>query len=332
MDMQNGKIVKGVGGKYTVRTSDGTRLVARARGVFRHERISPEVGDNVCLRIEENGDAYIESIDKRKNLLIRPPMANLDILFITAAAAKPAPVLSTLDKLSAICVHDGILPVFVITKCDLDPAGGAALAKLYKKSGFPAFTLRGLGEDADGADGAGDADSADSANGDCGDCGDCGEIAALRAFLAEHLPGKTAAFAGASGIGKSTLLNLLFPALALATGSISEKIARGKHTTRHVELFEADGGLIADTPGFSMLDFMRFDFMKVGDLADAFPDFAPYLGRCRYTKCTHLCEDGCAVCAAVADGKIAASRHDSYVELYRILKEKKEWKKNGRFA
>ena len=317
MDRINGKIVKGVGGKYTV-LSDGKRYAARARGVFRHEQISPEVGDDVTLRIEANGDAYIESIGARKNLLIRPPMANLDILFITAAAAKPAPVLSTLDKLSAICVHGGILPVFVITKCDLDPAGGARIAALYEKSGFPAFTLRGLGEDADGTNGAGGTDA--------------DEVAALRDFLAENLPGKTAAFAGASGIGKSTLLNLLFPALALATGSISERIERGRHTTRHVELFEADGGLVADTPGFGMLDFMRFDFMKVGDLADAFPDFAPYLGRCRYTKCTHLCEDGCAVCEAVERGDIERSRHDSYVELYHTLKEKKEWKKNGRFA
>ena len=318
MEKANGKIVKGVGGKYTVRPADGTRFAARARGAFRHAQSSPEGGDDVTLRIEENGDTYIESIGARKNLLIRPPMANLDILFITAAAAKPAPVLSTLDKLSAICVHGGILPVFVITKCDLDPAGGARIAALYEKSGFPAFTLRGLGEDADGTSGAGGTDA--------------GEVAALRAFLAESLPGKTAAFAGASGIGKSTLLNLLFPALALATGSISEKIERGRHTTRHVELFEADGGLVADTPGFGMLDFMRFDFMKVGDLADAFPDFAPYLGRCRYTKCTHLCEDGCAVCEAVERGDIERSRHDSYVELYHTLKEKKEWKKNGRFA
>lgn len=324
MEKANGKIVKGVGGKYTVRTADGARFAARARGAFRHAQISPEVGDDVMLRIEENGDAYIESIGARRNLLIRPPMANLDILFITAAAAKPAPILSTLDKLSAICVHGGILPVFVITKCDLDPAGGARIAALYEKSGFPAFTLRGLGED------AGSADGTESTNGTGGT--DAGEVTALRAFLAENLPGKTAAFAGASGIGKSTLLNLLFPALALATGSISEKIERGRHTTRHVELFEADGGLVADTPGFSMLDFMRFDFMKVGDLADAFPDFAPYLGKCRYTKCTHLCEDGCAVCEAVARGDIERSRHDSYVELYHTLKEKKEWKKNSRFA
>ncbi len=208
MDKQNGKIVKGVGGKYTVLCADGVRITARARGAFRHEQISPEVGDDVTLRIEENGDAYIESIGGRKNLLIRPPMANLDILFITAAAAKPAPVLSTLDKLSAICVHGGILPVFVITKCDLDPDGGARIAALYRKSGFPAFTLRGLGEDAGGADVSIDPE----------------EVGALRAFLTANLPGKTAAFAGASGIGKSTLLKLLFHTHALTTGSISEKI------------------------------------------------------------------------------------------------------------
>ncbi|MBQ6614692.1 MAG: ribosome small subunit-dependent GTPase A [Clostridia bacterium] len=299
MEKLRGKIIKGVGGKYFVKCGDEC-ISARARGVFRHEQISPEVGDNVLLRIEENGDAYIEDIRERKNLLIRPPMANLDYMFITAAAAKPCPVPATLDKLSAICVHSDITPVFVITKCDLDGENGERLAALYRKSGFTVFTLST--EDKEG-------------------------IERLRGFLEENLPGKTAAFAGASGIGKSTLLNALFPSLALATGGISEKIARGKHTTRHVELFEVYGGMLADTPGFSMLDFMRFDFMKVDDLAYAFPEFEEYLGQCRYKKCTHLCEDGCAIVEALGEGKIESSRHESYVELYNILKDKKEWKK-----
>ncbi len=299
MEKRQGKIIKGVGGKYTVLAGDA-RITARARGVFRHEQISPEVGDNVTVRIENEGDAYIEDILDRKNLLIRPPMANLDYMFITAAAAKPAPIPATLDKLSAICVHSDIIPVFVITKCDLDPENGEKLATLYRNSGFTVFTLSA--EDGEG-------------------------IEALRAFLIENLPGKTAAFAGASGIGKSTLLNALFPELGLATGGISEKIARGKHTTRHVELFEALGGMLADTPGFSMLDFMRFDFMTVEDLPYAFPEFEEHIGRCRYTKCTHLCEDGCAIVEALADGKIEKSRHESYVELYTILKDKKAWKK-----
>lgn len=296
---KNGKIIKGVGGKYTV--SCGDELIsARARGVFRHEQISPEIGDNVTVRIENEGDAYIEDIAERKNLLIRPPMANLDYMFITAAAAKPAPVLATLDKLSAICVNSDITPVFVITKCDLDRENGERLAAIYKKSGFDVFLLSS--EDKEGID-------------------------ELRDFLSENLVGKTAAFAGASGIGKSTLLNALFPELKLATGGISEKISRGKHTTRHVELFEVFGGMIADTPGFSMLDFMRFDFMTVAELPYAFPEFSDLLGRCRYTKCTHLCEDGCAIVEALNEGKIEKSRHDSYVELYNILKDKKEWKK-----
>lgn len=299
MEKKQGKIIKGVGGKYTVLAGDA-RITARARGVFRHEQISPEVGDNVTIRIENEGDAYIEDILDRKNLLIRPPMANLDYMFITAAAAKPAPIPATLDKLSAICVHSDIIPVFVITKCDLDPENGEKLATLYRNSGFTVFTLSA--EDGEG-------------------------IEALRAFLIENLPRKTAAFAGASGIGKSTLLNALFPELGLATGGISEKIARGKHTTRHVELFEALGGMLADTPGFSMLDFMRFDFMTVEDLPYAFPEFEKHIGRCRYTKCTHLCEDGCAIVEALADGKIEKSRHESYVELYTILKDKKAWKK-----
>lgn len=296
---QDGKIIKGVGGKYTVLCGEET-VTARARGVFRHEQISPEVGDNVTVRIEQEGDAYIEDIHERKNLLIRPPMANLDYMFITASAAKPAPILATLDKLSAICVHSDIVPVFVITKCDLDPEMGQKLAKLYRHSGFTVFTLSA--EDGEG-------------------------IEELRAFLQENLPNQTAAFAGASGIGKSTLLNALFPALGLATGGISERIARGKHTTRHVELFSAFGGMVADTPGFSMLDFMRFDFMTAEDLPYAFPEIEPYLGRCRYTKCTHLCEEGCAIVEAVQNGEIEPSRHESYVELYNILKDKKEWKK-----
>ena len=299
MEKLEGKIIKGVGGKYFVKCADEC-ISARARGVFRHEQISPEVGDNVILRIEENGDAYIEDILERKNLLIRPPMANLDYMFITAAAAKPCPIPATLDKLSAICVHSDITPIFVITKCDLDRENGEKLASLYRKSGFTVFTLST--EDKEG-------------------------IERLRVFLEENLPGKTAAFAGASGIGKSTLLNALFPSLALATGGISEKIARGKHTTRHVELFEVYGGMLADTPGFSMLDFMRFDFMKVDDLAFAFPEFEEYLGGCRYKKCTHLCEDGCAIVEALGEGKIEPSRHASYVELFSILKDKKEWKK-----
>lgn len=299
MDRLNGKIVKGVGGKYSVRCGD-TLVSARARGVFRHEQISPEVGDNVLLRIEENGDAYIEDISDRKNLLIRPPMANLDYMFITAAAAKPAPIPATLDKLSAICVHSDIIPVFVITKCDLDRENGERLASLYRRSGFTVFTLSA--EDKEGVD-------------------------ELRGFLERNMAGKTAAFAGASGIGKSTLLNALFPSLTLATGGISEKIQRGKHTTRHVELFPVYGGMLADTPGFSMLDFMRFDFMKVDDLAYAFPEFEKHLGSCKYKKCTHLCEDGCAIVEALNDGKIEKSRHESYVELYNILKDKKEWKK-----
>lgn len=302
MRTESGKIIRGVGGKYEVLCQD--RLFsARARGVFRHEQISPEVGDNVTLRLEESGEGYIEKILPRKNLLIRPPLANLDLMLITAAAAKPAPSLSTLDKLSAICVHADVLPVFVITKCDIDHAAGARLAKVYRRSGFQTFEISAL-------TGAG--------------------TAALREYLEKTLPEKTAALAGASGIGKSTLLNLLFPNLCLATGGVSKKIARGRHTTRHVELFPALGGLIADTPGFGMLDFMRFDFMEAADLAGAFPEFAPYLGTCRYADCTHLCEDGCAVVKAVRDGKIEKTRHESYVELYTILKDKKAWQKPPR--
>ena len=299
MQSIKGKILKGVGGKYEV-LCEGETYTARARGVFRHDGISPQVGDNVTLRLEDTGEHYIDRIAERKNLLIRPPLANLDYMLITAAAAKPAPVLETLDKLSVICAHNAITPVFVITKCDLARDVGKELAALYRGAGFTAFTL------ADGDEEA---------------------TKALRLWLEDALRGHTAAFAGASGIGKSTLLNRLFPRLSLTTGEISEKISRGKHTTRHVELFPLCGGFIADTPGFSMLDFLRFDFMDLDALAGAFAEFAPYLGRCRYKDCTHLCEEGCAIVDAVANGKIAPSRHESYKSLYHTLKNKHAWTK-----
>jgi ribosome biogenesis GTPase len=144
--------------------------------------------------------------------------------------------------------------------------------------------------------------------------------------LQNKLPGKIAAFAGASGVGKSTLLNRLFPDLSLATGAVSEKTERGRHTTRKVELFPHAGGFIADTPGFTMLDFEHFDFFTKEDLTYTFPEFEPYLGKCRYTKCSHTKEDGCAILEAKKRGEISQSRHDSYLELYTTLKNKREWK------
>lgn len=309
-----GKILKGVGGLYTVRIlSDNSPLLGqcvrcRARGAFRHNHKTPLPGDNVIISHDaqtegsEGTNFVIDSIYERRNSLIRPPLANLDYLFVTMAAASPAPILPTVDKLLCIAEHNKIEPVVVITKCELDSAKANELYDTYTKCGFECFML--------------------SAVEDIG-------ISPIDEFISHKLSTKTAAFAGASGIGKSTLLNRLFPDLCLNTSEISKKIERGRHTTREVELFplsdSPDSGYIADTPGFSMLDFKRFDFFEKDELIDTMREFAPYIGQCRYTKCSHTKEQGCAIIEAVRMGNIPRSRHESYVELYEILKTRKKW-------
>lgn len=309
-----GKIIKGVGGLYTVRLEaadeNGERNVScRPRGVFRHKHQSLLAGDNVTVIKEEHaagtkdgGGYVIDVVDERRNSLIRPPLANLDILFVTMAAASPDPILTTVDKLIAIAEHNGIEPVIVITKKELDPEYASELESIYKKSGFTVFCLSAAEND---------------------------NIAPIDSFIEKELKGKTAAFAGASGIGKSTLLNRLFPNLELSTFEISKKIQRGRHTTRQVELFPLDGsdscGFLADTPGFSMLDFERFDFFDKEELPYAMREFRDLIGSCRYTKCSHTKEDGCAILEAVRNGEIPHSRHASYLDIYETLKNKKKW-------
>ena len=313
-----GKIIKGVGGLYTVKLLNdcilmsGETVRCRAKGAFRHEGITPLAGDTVILscpdRLTESRDGKetagfsITSIEERKNSLIRPPMSNLDYLFITMAAASPTPILATVDKLIAIAEFNKIEPVIVITKSELDPEYAEKLRALYSGCGFTCFML--------------------SAKENIG-------VEPIDLFIKENMSGRTAAFAGASGIGKSTLLNRLFPHLSLSTSEISRKIERGRHTTREVELFPLsdalDCGYIADTPGFSMLDFERFDFFDKEDLPSTFREFEQYIGLCRYTKCSHVKEDGCAIIEAKRTGDIAATRHESYVELFETLKQKKKW-------
>lgn len=309
-----GRIIAGVGGLYTVRDDEGGTYRCRAKGTFRHDGMLPLVGDRVTF-IKPSGEdeadetgGRIEEILPRKNALIRPAMANLDVLFFIIAAKDPDPSLRFIDKLLAILEYQSIACVIVITKCDLDSEKARKMRVKYEKCGYRVIETDENG----GADRGGDSE--------------------LSAYLGAFDKNTLAAFSGVSGAGKSTLFNRLIPELALETGAISERIARGKHTTRAVSLYDLDArsngayhGLLADTPGFSMLDFAHFDFFSCEDLPYTFREFVPYLGKCRYTKCSHTVEDGCAVCEAVREKCIPRSRHTSYVELYGILKKKKEY-------
>ena len=307
-----GKIIKGVGGLYSVRLLDkdngGAVVKCRARGSFRHDGVTLLAGDDVILEptaaeSASNDETFVISeIGQRRNSLIRPAIANLDYLFITMASASPTPILTTVDKLIAIAEFNGIEPIVVITKNELDPEYANDLLEKYTKCGFTCFSV--------------------SAVENVG-------IEPIDVFIKENMNGRIAAFAGASGIGKSTLMNRLFPDISLPTSAISRKIERGRHTTREVELFclsnAVDCGYVADTPGFSMLDFERFDFFDKDDLPSTFREFRKHIGECRYTKCSHTKEDGCSILDAVKNGSIPASRHESYVELYNTLKAKKKW-------
>ncbi len=303
-----GRVVKGLGGLYDVRCTDKdghvTFVSVRAKGVLRRDDARVLVGDVVTVTGDDSvpDDAVISRILPRSSALIRPPLANLDRLFVVMAAKSPAPVTETIDKMLCIAEHNRIAPCLIITKADLSMAAARQYADIYRCAGFDVFVT------------AGD---------------DAASYAPLHAYIQEHVTqGRIAAFAGASGVGKTTLMNRLFPALALPTSHISRKIERGRHTTRHVELFataqEAQTGFIADTPGFSLLDFERFDFLEKEDLAAAFREFAPYIGRCMYADCAHGGEgaDACAIAKAAEQGDIAPSRLASYRSILSVLKNK----------
>jgi len=310
----NGLIIKGVGGLYSVKITDpdsplaGRVVSCRARGSFRHNNMTPLPGDRVLLLSDTEGEGQTEGgyvihrINDRKNSLIRPPLANLDYIFVTMAAAHPTPILTTVDKLTAIAEFNKIEPIIVITKSDLSQSDAERIGEIYSRAGFRVFTVSSVTSEG---------------------------VEDIKRFILENMNNSIAAFAGASGIGKSTLMNGIFPNLALSTSEISRKIERGRHTTRQVELFpiseEADCGYIADTPGFSMLDFERFNFFDIDDLPLTFREFLPLIGQCRYTKCSHTKEEGCAIVEAVRSGDIPKSRHESFLELYATLKAKKKW-------
>ncbi len=304
-----GKVVKGVGGLYETRVVlDGEvrRIPSPAKGILKRDEEKLLIGDNVRLTLDEGECAtVISEVLPRKNALIRPPLANLDYLFIVFAVKKPAPVIETVDKLISIAEHNDIVPVIVITKSDLGDAGAEKYAEIYRMVGLDVFVT--------------------SSTTDTG-------TAELSTYIKNNIrDGATAAFAGASGVGKSTLMNALFPSPGLATGDISRKIERGRHTTRHVEIFDIgegeSAGHLADTPGFSLVDFARFDFFALDDLLPTFRELLPYVGKCRYADCAHFGEsaDECAVARAAKSGEIPESRLASYRAIYRVLKDKKDY-------
>lgn len=299
-----GKVVLGVGGKYSVcvRSADEILEKCHARGSFKHDKIRVLPGDDV--KLEKVGEEYcISEILPRKNVLIRPPMANLDIMFITLSAKSPVPDTVYADKLCAISVYNKIKPVIVITKAELDEQKAEELKTIYDSVGFDAFVL--------------------SSNENFG-------IDDFKRYLDVNLQDKTAAFSGASGAGKSTLINKLFPTLLCEVGEISKKIERGKNTTRKIRLFRLENGsFLADTPGFSMLDLEHFEFFSLDDLPYLFPEYEKYLFGCKYKKCTHTKEDGCGIIKAVENGELVRSRHESYVKMFDDLKEKKLWERKG---
>ena len=306
-EKKEGVIVSGVGGLYTVQTKTGERFPCWAKGNFRHAGSIPLAGDMVTVRCPAlAGENYlIEAIHPRRNALIRPPIANLDTLFVTFAAANPDPSMLYLDKLLSIAVYEKIEPAVVITKADLSMEKAVSYAEIYRKAGFPVFIC-----------------SSSQGTG----------IAELERYL--YGIGGICAFAGASGVGKSTLMNALFPSLSLETGMLSEKISRGRHTTRSVTLYPKSElmrknarGYVADTPGFSMLDFIEFDFYTVEDLPHCFPEFEAFLRECRYSDCSHTKESDCGIVRAVSRGDIPKERYESYLSIYADLAGKRPWKK-----
>ena len=286
-----GRILRSISGFYDVRTASGT-VTCRARGILRREGSSPLTGDLVEITLEK-GKGMVERILPRKNSFVRPAVANIDALVIFAANVNPVTEPFLIDRVAAIA-GDQEVPVYLcVNKCDLDPA--RELARIYEHAGFP--VIRTSAETGEGVE-----------------------------QLRELLKGKLTAFTGNSGVGRSSILNRLCPELRLPTGEVSDKLGRGRHTTRHVELYALDGNTyVADTPGFSSFDTDQMDVILKENLQYAFPDFGPWLGRCQFHDCTHRQEPGCAVRAALKAGSLEKTRYESYCKLYEKASQIKLW-------
>ena len=290
-DKKTGRILRSISGFYDVQTPEGI-VTCRARGALRRGTDSPLTGDMVEITVER-GKGMVEKILPRKNWFVRPAVANVDALVIFAANVNPVTEPFLIDRVAAIA-GDREVPVYLcINKCDLDPA--AQLERIYRHAGFPVILT-----------------SAETGEG----------VEELRALL----QGKLTAFTGNSGVGKSSVLNALCPELALPVGEVSEKLGRGRHTTRHVELYRlGEDTYVADTPGFSSFDTDQMEVILKENLQYAFPDFGPYIGQCQFHDCSHRAEPGCAVTAALAAGEIEQTRYDSYLRLYEKASQIKLW-------
>ncbi|MFI3313244.1 MAG: ribosome small subunit-dependent GTPase A, partial [Eubacteriales bacterium] len=289
--MEKGLIMKALSGFYYVRLPEGL-VECKVRGKLRRDKISPMVGDWVnCSRQGEKG--MVEEILPRRNSFIRPAVANLDALVILCANVNPITEPYLIDRITAIAGNQNVPVILLINKCDLD--SGDDLMETYTTAGY--HVIRTSAENGVGME-----------------------------ELRQAISGKIVAFTGNSGVGKSSILNKLSENLDIKTGEVSEKLGRGRHTTRHVELYPLDDTTyVADTPGFSSFDTERMDLVLKENLQYAFPDFAPFLGDCQFNDCAHLKEPGCHVLEALERGEISKSRHDSYRRLYEIAKELKPW-------
>lgn len=293
MKQIEGRILRCIGGFYYVETADAV-YECRARGLFRKEGITPVAGDRVLIAAEADLTGFVEEVFERKNSLVRPPVANVDVLAIVASVTDPAPNTVVIDKLIAAAEQQGIEPILLFSKTDLGSA--EEWEETYRKAGFQVFCV-------------------------CAKTGEGFEP------LKEFLSGKLTAFTGNSGVGKSSLLNCLEPNLLLETGETSKKLGRGRHTTRSASLYKGENdAYFVDTPGFSSVEMEQIRLVDKEELGYLFREFEPYLLKCRFSpSCAHVKEKGCALREAVEKGEVSLSRYESYVAMYEAIKDYKSW-------